>query len=84
MPMRGVSVPAGTGALGKCAVCLDRAITAGAVDLAAVPDAVVMVTMLQQFSAARQQIAAPSTICVCVECRRAQLAPVSKTGLVTA
>ena len=29
-------------------------------------------------------MAAPSTICVCVDCRRAQLKPVSKAGLVTA
>jgi uncharacterized membrane protein len=72
--------------LGKCAPCLDRAITSGKPPgLESVPDAVVLVTVVQQFNlGGGQQMAAPCLVAVCLSCRRQQLGMVSKTGLVTA
>jgi hypothetical protein len=71
---------------GKCAVCLDGAATAGKpFQLGDVPDAVVLVTVVQTFPlAGGQQMAAPVQMAVCVPCREKQLGTVSKTGLVTA
>lgn len=72
--------------LGKCAPCLDKAITGRKpVVLDAVPDAVVLVTLVQQFGmGGGQQLAAPCLVPVCLSCRQQQLGAVSKTGLVTA
>ena len=72
--------------LGKCAPCLDRVITSGKpAVLADVPDAVVLVTLVQQFNmGGGQQLAAPCLAGVCFSCRQQQLGTVSKTGLVTA
>jgi hypothetical protein len=74
------------GALGKCAPCFDRAITDGDPDPeGSAPDAVVLVTVVQQFPAGGgQQVAAPCLIGVCTACRKAQLGTVSRSGLVTA
>jgi hypothetical protein len=74
--------------LGKCGPCLDKAITDGNLGLAGpaeVPDAVVLVTVVQQFPVGGgQQLAAPCLIGVCLDCRKQQLGTVSKTGLLTA
>ena len=71
--------------LGKCGACLDTAITSGRpLDLSSVPDAVVLVTVMQMFPMPGQQIAAPVQMSVCVPCRERQLGTVSKAGLVTA
>lgn len=72
----------------KCAPCLDQAITDGhaadSEEAAYVPVAATLVTVMQPFSAGGQTIMAPVTMGVCYSCRQKQLAPVSKTGLVTA
>lgn len=72
--------------LGRCAPCLDKAITGrGPVDLDAIPDAVVLVTLVQQFNlGGGQGMAAPCLAAVCLACRAQQLGAVSKAGLVTA
>lgn len=72
--------------LGKCAPCLDAAITARTpLQLDAVPDAVVLTTVIQMFPVpGGQQMGAPVQMAVCAPCREKQLAPVSKTGLLTA
>ena len=72
--------------LGKCAPCMDAAITApGPLVLGAVPDAVVLATTLQMFPVpGGQQAAVPVQAGVCASCREKQLGTVSKTGLVTA
>lgn len=75
--------------LGKCAPCLDKAITGpspGQMVPLGVPDAVVLVTVIQQFSGAvpGQQVAAPCLMAVCLDCRKAQLGTVSKKGLLLA
>jgi hypothetical protein len=77
--------------LGKCATCLDRAIQSAdrsngnrQVVLVAVPDAVVLATVMQQFSVSGmggQAAVAPVLQAVCLACRSAQLGTVSKTGL---
>jgi hypothetical protein len=72
------------GPLGLCAVCLDAALTADK-PIGDVPDAVVLVTVIQMFPApGGQQMAAPVQMGVCVACRQQQLGTVSKAGLVTA
>lgn len=75
-----------SGPLGKCAPCLDQAILAAgeAALLNSVPDAVVLVTVIQPFNVPGQQIAAPALMPVCLSCRKAQLGTVSKKGLITA
>jgi len=72
--------------LGKCAICLDAAITAGKpIVLDAVPDAVVLTTVIQMFPmSGGQQMAAPAQMGVCLSCRQKQLGTVSKTGLALA
>jgi hypothetical protein len=72
--------------LGKCAPCLDRVIARNLpAGLESVPDAVVLVTLVQQFAlGGGQQMAAPCLVPVCLECRQQQLGTISKTGLVTA
>lgn len=78
--------PRPVGPLGLCAPCLDSAITAAEPpDPDAVPDAVVLVTVIQMFPApGGQQMAAPALMGVCLACRQKQLGTVSKRGLVTA
>lgn len=79
-----------SGPLGKCAPCLDKHLTGRfsdevPVNLNLVPDAVVLTTMLQQFSVpGGQSIMAPCLVPVCLACRKAQLGTVSKKGLITA
>lgn len=76
-----------SGSLGKCAPCLDQAILAAgeATLLNSVPDAAVLVTVIQPFSVpGGQQIAAPALMPVCLACRTSQLGTVSKKGLITA
>jgi hypothetical protein len=72
--------------LGKCAPCLDAAITSSEPGgLESVSDAVVLTTVVQVFPmAGGQQMAAPVLMPVCLPCRKQQLGAVSKTGLVTA
>ena len=72
--------------LGKCVPCLDAAIKAGEPPgLESVPDAVVLVTLVQQFNlGGGQKMAAPCLVAVCLDCRKQQVGTVSKTGLVTA
>jgi hypothetical protein len=72
--------------LGKCASCLDAAISAAdPPGLEDVPDAVVLVTILQTFPVpGGQQMAAPCLVAVCLSCRKQQLGTVSRAGLVTA
>jgi hypothetical protein len=82
-------LPRRPGPLGLCAPCLDSAITGAApgrpFDPGAVPDAVVLTTVVQTFPiAGGQQIAAPVQMGVCAPCRERQLGTVSKKGLVTA
>lgn len=89
--MRNVSIPVkaelaittAPGPLGKCAPHLDQAIMDGQpFDLAAIPDAVVLVTVLNQFPiAGGQQVSAPCLLGVCLECRKQQMGTVSKAGL---
>ena len=78
--------PRPAGPLGKCAPCLDAAITGPeSFVIDAVPDAVVLVTVIQMFPVAGgQQMAAPALMGVCLACRQKQLGTVSKRGLVTA
>ena len=72
----------------KCCPCLDQAIADGhsadSEEAAYVPVAATLVTVMQPFTVGGQQIAAPVTMPVCYACRKKQLAPVSKSGLVTA
>ena len=77
---------AAIGSLGKCTPCLDAAITGSdPAGLESVPDAVVLVTLIQQFAlGGGQKMAAPCLVAVCLDCRKQQLGAVSKTGLVTA
>lgn len=68
----------------KCAPCTDQAITTGT-DAGDVPAAYTLAPVVQTFNVGGgQQIAAPIVIPVCWDCRKTQLAPVSRTGLVTA
>ena len=67
----------------KCCPCTDNAII-NDTDLDQVPPAVTMAPSLQTFNAGGQQLNAPCTIPVCLDCRRLQLGIVSKTGLITA
>jgi hypothetical protein len=73
--------PQRIGPLGRCASCLDKALSDGtSPDL--VPDAEVLVTVVQMFPVpGGQQIAAPVQMGVCAGCRRNQLGTASKTGL---
>lgn len=66
----------------KCALCTDRAITAGATAPDSLPDAITLAPVVQEFSIGGQQIAAPLMVPVCYGCREQQLGRVSKTGLV--
>ena len=72
--------------LGKCSPCLDAAITGSEPGgLESVPDAVVLVTVVQAFPVpGGQQVAAPVLMAVCLPCRKQQLGTVSKKGLLTA
>lgn len=73
--------PRPAGPLGMCAPCLDAALTAGKPP-GDVPDAVVLVTVIQMFAVAGgQQMAAPVQMGVCAACRERQLGGASKTGL---
>lgn len=67
----------------KCSPCTDQAITA-AQDLDGLPDAVTLAPVIQVFAVNGQQIAAPVTLPVCLDCRKQQIVTVSKSGLVTA
>ena len=71
----------------KCAFCADPAIRDG-LPLDDVPDAVTFAGQMQTFTISTpqgvQEIMAPLALPVCYGCRGKQLAPMSKTGLVTA
>lgn len=73
--------------MGKCVMCTDGALSRGGPDLpllASIPDAVVSVTVIQQFAVGGQQMPAPVQMHLCLNCRAGQISRVSKTGLVTA
>jgi hypothetical protein len=68
----------------KCLLCVDQHIADGGSDPEGLPDACTLVTVIQNFNVGVQQMAVPVTMAVCYGCRKKQLAPVSKNGLVTA
>ena len=71
----------------KCAFCADPAIRDG-LTLSHIPNAVTFAAHMQTFSIpspqGMQEVMAPVSLPVCYDCRHKQLAPLSKTGLVTA
>ena len=69
----------------KCLPCTDDLIASGRSypEDAELPAADTMAPLVQTFTAAGQQIMAPLMVPVCFTCRRKQLAPLSKTGLIT-
>jgi hypothetical protein len=48
-----------------------------------IPDAVTVVTVIQQFAVGGGQVTAPAQVPVCIACRREQLAPLSRAGLLS-
>jgi hypothetical protein len=65
----------------RCCPCTDKAIT----DDTPIEDVAAAVTMapsIQTFTVGGQEVRAPCTIPVCVDCRKRQMGIVSKTGLI--
>jgi len=71
----------------KCIICTDNELANPAngrqPDLDAIPDAVVRAPVLQAFNQGGQQVVAPVMLDVCLTCRKNQLKPLSKSGLIT-
>lgn len=67
----------------KCCPCTDNAI-AEDTPIGDVAAAVTLAPSMQTFTMQGQQITAPCTIPVCLDCRKRQLGFVSKAGLITA
>jgi hypothetical protein len=67
----------------KCSPCTDQAITDGQ-EMEGVADAFTLAPVVQVFGVNGQQIAAPLALPVCPDCRKKQLATVSKSGLAIA
>lgn len=73
----------------KCTICTDRHLQSpgAATDesvLESLPDAVVTVPTIQTFNNGPNQIVAAVDLQVCLPCRKEQLRPVSRSGLLTA
>lgn len=64
----------------RCCPCLDKAIKDGT-DPEDVAAAITMAPSMQTFTMGGQQLNAPCTIPVCVDCRKRQMGAVSRTGL---
>ena len=67
----------------KCCPCTDRCITDGG-EPVAIPEAWTLAPVMQTFAMGGQQVIGVVNMPVCYQCRTKQLAPLSKTGLVTA
>ena len=66
-----------------CCPCTDQNITDGG-DPDDIPAAITLAPVMQAFAMGGQQVVGVVPMPVCYDCRTKQLAPVSKTGLVTA
>jgi hypothetical protein len=65
----------------RCCPCTDNAITNDTA-IEDVPPAITMAPSIQTFTIGGQEVRAPVTIPVCLDCRKRQMGIVSKTGLI--
>ena len=66
----------------KCVLHTDKMIVAGGdPDPAGLPDAVTWAPVMQKFTFEGQPVVAPVVLPVCYDCRSAQVASVSRSGL---